>query len=246
MLREIDARAIVRHSLETDLVKARAQRDILEKSRQPVWVAMVLDGKESRQAVETYQAAKLLSEALGFSYRPAGELAHRPVEDIVPRVAAIMDTRTPIVVETAVLGGEEVPKVKVSEAFKVYCDEIVADEIAGKSPARRKRWKKVKRRAVRLAPPQACDHFGQFDGEKGQHEAHHRHCGNQISPDVEGVGGGGGPDRSRPHHDHDTCARHEPGAPTPHSGHRPKYDGDNEGGGQCPEQIGGDAREIGH
>ena len=53
--------------------------------------------------------------------------------------------------------------------------------------------------------------FGQFDGEKGQYEAHHRHCGNQISRDVEGVGGGGGRDRSRPHHDHDTCARHEPG-----------------------------------
>jgi hypothetical protein len=60
----------------------------------------------------------------------------------VQRVAAIMDTRTPIVVETAVMGGEEVPKVKVSEAFKVYCDEIVADEIAGKSPARRKQWKR--------------------------------------------------------------------------------------------------------
>ena len=29
--------------------------------------------------------------------------------------------------------------------------------------------------------------FGQFDGEKGQHDAYHRHCGNQISPDVEGV-----------------------------------------------------------
>ena len=34
--------------------------------------------------------------------------------------------------------------------------------------------------------------FGQFDGEQGQHEAYHRHCGNQISPDVEGVGAGGG------------------------------------------------------
>src|SRR6266478_3840170 len=100
-------------------------------------------------------------------------------------------------------------------------------------------------RVVRLAPPQACDGFGQFDGEKGQHEAYHRHCGNQISPDVEGVGAGGGRDRSRPHHDYDTCTRQEPGAPTPHSGHRPKYDGDNESGGQCPEQIGGDAWEIG-
>jgi len=70
-------------------------------------------------------------------------------------------------------------------------------------------------------------------------------AGNQISPDVESVSAGRGRDRSRPHHDHNTCARHERGAPPPHSGHRPKYDGDNEGGGQCPEQIGGDAWKIG-
>ena len=149
-LRKVDARApIVRQSLKTDdLAKARAQRDILENADNRLWAAMLLDGKESRQAIETYQAARLLSEAMGFSYRPADELAHRPVEDIVQRVAAIMDTRTPIVVETAVLGGEEVPKVKVSEAFKIYCDEIVADEIAGKSAAQRKQWEKAKRRAV--------------------------------------------------------------------------------------------------
>ena len=139
---EIDSRApFVRHSLKTDdLAKARSQRDILEKADNELWAAMLLDGAESMGALETYKAAKLLSEALGFSYRPAGELARQPVEDIVQRVTAIMDTRTPIVVETAVLGGEEVPKIKVSEAFKIYCDEIVADEIAGKSPAQRKQW----------------------------------------------------------------------------------------------------------
>jgi len=30
------------------------------------------------------------------------------------------------------------------------------------------------------SPPQACDRFGQFDGEKGQHEAHHRHRGTRY------------------------------------------------------------------
>jgi hypothetical protein len=73
-------------------------------------------------------------------------------------------------------------------------------------------------RAVRLAPPQACDRFGQFDDEKGQHDARHRHCGNQISRDVKGVGAGGSHDRSRLHQDYDPCARQELGAPTPPSG----------------------------
>jgi hypothetical protein len=89
------------------------------------------------------------------------------------------------------------------------------------------------------------DRFDQLDREKGQHEAHHWHCGNQVSPDVEGVGAGGGRDRGCPHHDHDACTCQEPGAPAPHSGHRPKYDGKHEGSGQCPKQIGGDAWEIG-
>lgn len=46
------------------------------------------------------------------------------------------------------MGGEQVPKVRVSEAFEIYCNEIVADEIAAKSPAQRKQWEKVKRRAI--------------------------------------------------------------------------------------------------
>ena len=149
-LREIDSRApIVRQSLKTDdLAKARAHRDILAKADNGLWAAMLVDGKKSAQAVETYKAAKLLSEVLGFSYRPADELARRPLEEIVQRVTAIMGNGTPAVVSTAVMGGEQVPKVRISEAFDVYCSEIVADEIAGKSPAQRKQWEKVKRRAI--------------------------------------------------------------------------------------------------
>jgi hypothetical protein len=47
----------------------------------------------------------VLSEALGFSYRPADELARRPVEEIVQRVTAIMGKGTPATVSTAVMGG---------------------------------------------------------------------------------------------------------------------------------------------
>jgi hypothetical protein len=91
----IDRRApYVRHSLKADdLAKARSQRGILEKADNELWAAMLLNGTESPQALETYKAAKLLFEALGFNYRPAGELARQPVEDIVQRVTAIMDAR---------------------------------------------------------------------------------------------------------------------------------------------------------
>lgn len=60
-----------------------------------------------------------------------------------------------------------------------------------------------------------------------------------------GYGPGGGHDRRRLQSHHDACARREPEVPTPHNRHRPKQYGDQEGGGQCSEQIGGDAWEIG-
>jgi hypothetical protein len=82
---EIDTRApIVRHSLKTDdLAKARAQRDILEKADNELWAAMLLDGKELPETLQAYKAAKQLSESLGFSYRPADDLARRPIEALI-------------------------------------------------------------------------------------------------------------------------------------------------------------------
>src|SRR6516165_12774403 len=99
-------------------------------------------------------------------------------------------------------------------------------------------------RVVRSVPPQACDRFRQFDDKERQHEPHHRHCRNQISPDVEGVGSGRGYDRSCPHHDHNSCTLGEPKTSTPRNSHHPEYDDDSEGDGQGPAQIGGAAWEI--
>src|ERR1700730_15341656 len=65
----------------------------------------------------------------GFRRRSAsaiGPLTNWRVEEIVQRVTAIMGNGMPAVVSTAVLGGEQVPKVRVSEAFDIYCNEIVA------------------------------------------------------------------------------------------------------------------------
>ncbi|HKD30242.1 MAG TPA: hypothetical protein VKC66_30540 [Xanthobacteraceae bacterium] len=105
----------MRQSLKTDdLAKARAQRDILVKADNELSAAMSVDGKKSAQTVETYKAAKLLSEVLGFSYRPADELAGRPVEEIVRRVTAIMSNGTPAVVSTAVMRGQQVLKVRIT------------------------------------------------------------------------------------------------------------------------------------
>jgi integrase len=140
---------VIRVSLKTDdLAKARAQRDILEEADNVLWASMLTDGVKSEAAMAAYKVARARAEALGFAYRPAVEIAQLPLEDLVRRFAAISDTRTPVAVETAVLGGVDRPKVKVTEAFEIYCTEIAAVEIVGKSEEQKKSWKKVKKYAV--------------------------------------------------------------------------------------------------
>jgi len=146
---DTDERApFVRQSLKTDdLARARAKRDILEKADNELWASM-LAGEDSTMIRARFEAARLRAESLGFSYRPAEELAQQDISEIVARVLAIMDTRTPRPVEAAVLGGAGDSSVTVSAAFDVYCDEIVAQKISKKSPAQRNLWKRIKRRAI--------------------------------------------------------------------------------------------------
>lgn len=140
---------IIRHSLKTDdLAKARGQRDILESADNILWSSMLTEGGKTEAAMAAYKVARARAEALGFAYKPASEVAQLPLEDLMRRFAAISDTRTSVAVETAILGGIERPKVTVSEAFKVYCDEIAASEIVGKSAEQKVAWKKVKQYAV--------------------------------------------------------------------------------------------------
>lgn len=143
-----DRAPVIRQSLKTDdLAKARAQRDILEEADNVLWASMLTDGKTDA-AMAAHKVARARAEALGFAYRPAVEVAQLPIEDLVRRFAAISDLRTPVAVETAVLGGVDRPRVKVSEAFDIYCDEIAAVEIVGKSEEQKKSWRKVKKYAV--------------------------------------------------------------------------------------------------
>lgn len=117
----LDDRApVIRISLKTDdLAKARAQRDILEGADSALWGAMLSEGSATEQALAAYQVSRARAEALGFAYKPAGEVAQLPLEELLRRISSISDPRTPVAVETAVLGGVEQPKVKVSEAFPV-------------------------------------------------------------------------------------------------------------------------------
>src|SRR6202008_3464081 len=142
----LDDRApLIRHSLKTDdLAEARAKRDLLEQADRVFWGALLTD-VDTAKALAGYQIARARAEALGFTYKPAIEVANLPLDEILRRVLSISDPRTPMVTETAALGGIEQPKVKGSEEL---CDEIRAAELAGKSEKQREQWKKVKKLAV--------------------------------------------------------------------------------------------------
>jgi hypothetical protein len=73
----LDDRApFIRHSLKTDdLAEAGAKRDLLEQADRTFWGAL-LTGGDNAKALAAYQVARARAEALGFTYKPANEVAN--------------------------------------------------------------------------------------------------------------------------------------------------------------------------
>jgi len=139
----------IRATLKTqDLALARSKRDAFEAADDALWASMLLS--EPRDPARARHAAAVRrAEALGFTYRTAAHLAQSAsIADILARLETIEIDRTPVATAKAVAGLVEAPPVIISDAFEIYCDEIVADELTGKSVRQKAQWKKVKQRAV--------------------------------------------------------------------------------------------------
>lgn len=145
----IDKRSpVIRISLKTaDLALARRKRDQLEAADDALWASMIVDGVTD-PARRRYEAAVKRVEALGFTFHSASDL-ERPeaFADLMERVRQLLASGKEDLAES-LLGAVDTPRTVISEAFKLYCEEIVADELVGKSRAQREQWKKVKQRAV--------------------------------------------------------------------------------------------------
>lgn len=163
---DYDDRGVVRMSLKTpSLDIARLRRDAQVQADDLFWASLVgIDGEPASDdaaarkrdiAVKRYKAASLRSLARGFTYASADELADRvDVDEIIQRFRAVdaKDRGAKSAAEAAeaeaVLGGVSQPPVTMSEAFEIYCSDIAADELIGKSEAQKRAWKKTKRRGV--------------------------------------------------------------------------------------------------
>jgi len=135
----------VRISLGTDdRGKARSMRDIYEAADNDLWAGLTL-GDEG--AFAKYHNTVKAAQALGFNYRPAGDIATESLTSILARIEAFRP-HAPLPVLEAALGAADEPAVTVTAAFKIYCEEIAAPEIAKKSEGQKERWLSGKQGAV--------------------------------------------------------------------------------------------------
>lgn len=160
-----DERRMVECSLRTKSIEiARLRRDAIEESDNLYWASLAgivdeenpeLLARQYEVAQRRYDMAQVRALARGFVYEPADKLAETAqFDDLMDRIQAVkeVDTSKPNAVlkaeTSALLGGETLPPMPVSAAFKMYCDEIAADELVGKSETQIAAWKKTKNRGI--------------------------------------------------------------------------------------------------
>jgi len=162
----IDDRHTIQYTLHTSSIEiARLRRDAVEESDNLYWASLAgimadedEDAMLKRQyemAKKRYNAAVAKALARSFIYEPADRLAETAqFDELMERIEAVkqVDTSKPNAVlkseASALLGGESLPPVTVSAAFDIYCTDIAADELVGKSETQIAAWRKTKNRGV--------------------------------------------------------------------------------------------------
>lgn len=167
-----DKRGTVYKSLKTESLElARARRDALVEADNQYWLSVIATTNlETEVALRKYKAAQRRAMAKGFVYTPAQDLADvATLAEIIDRLKAIPTDPVPDKKEAdAVLGLVERPSVKISEAMRIYCEEIAVSELLGKSDEQKKSWRKVKMRALA--------NFTKINGDLNMHEINREHA----------------------------------------------------------------------
>ena len=161
-----DTRRLIRSSLKTKSLEiARIRRDAIEVADDEFWATMIVfdTGELSSEAeikykntlARRYKSAQKRAVAHGFLYAPMEKLVDTVSLDevmdriqIVKKVSGDRPSRAEKDEAEALLGGAQEPKVTVSEAFDLYCDEIAVGDLINKSPKQKKLWMKTKRRGI--------------------------------------------------------------------------------------------------
>lgn len=150
---ELDKRTIVKVSTEISVVddpraiRAKAVVRQLSLELEAYWRGL-RDG-QSVEARRRYDAAQKRAKVLGLTYRTALEQAEGSVDEIVRRVQLLLD-RKAVDDEgevTAVLGGEDRPKLLLSNLVDEY-KEVNRTGLKQKSPNQVRKWENPKKLAL--------------------------------------------------------------------------------------------------
>ncbi|CDF40418.1 unnamed protein product [Chondrus crispus] len=151
----IDDRTLIYRSLETDSRKvARQRRDIFAYEDELRWSEAAPSRFKATPREVTYRDVSHYARSLGFNYEPMESLISRDtVTDLLHRLQTLEPLKdAPQAKEErdadALLGIAKTPTTTITQAMELYLSEIVADELAGKSPEQVKNFSKIKRRAV--------------------------------------------------------------------------------------------------
>lgn len=171
LLAHLDARAPqIRMTLKTkEKTLARRKRDQLEAADDVLWASFIVGQNDPARL--RYDAAVRRVEAMDFAFHSSAVLEHVPdYDELDRRFATIKELGIRNDVGDPLLGAIDVPKTTVTKAFDIYCTEIVADELVGKSQVQKDQWKKVKLRAVnnfkRLVSDKAMEDITVDDAKK--------------------------------------------------------------------------------
>tara|TARA_R110001606_G_scaffold384882_1_gene548015 strand:+ start:4800 stop:6092 length:1293 start_codon:yes stop_codon:yes gene_type:complete len=146
---QIEPRQKVRVSLATD------SREVADAKAPMVWQQMI-EAWEARLAGDTsdaqgrFDAAKDIAQSRGFRYLPAAKVARLPIEELVNRIEASVDSRGNVdpVTADALLGAVQAPELTVSKALDKFY-EVEAVRVKGKSADQLRRHKAPRLKATR-------------------------------------------------------------------------------------------------
>ena len=161
-----DDRGVIKTALKTDSIEvARFRRDALEAADDDYWNSLLYleDGEVARDAGQRlrdtlerrYRAASSRALARGFVYAPIEHLVDKAdLGELIDRINVVKPmgkagpSRAEQIEAEAMLGTVQSPPVTVSAAFHIYCTDIAADELVGKSPTQIEAWRKTKKRGI--------------------------------------------------------------------------------------------------
>lgn len=155
---QLDPRGVIKESTKIAIADDRAgvRASIVAEQKNNVleayWRGLV-EGKAA-EAQRRYDAARQRARSMGLAYMPADELAQQPLADILERLERVVTEKATGPTErdrsarTAILGGEALPVILLSELFDRFERQVSAD-LTDLSPDQLRKWRNPKIRAVR-------------------------------------------------------------------------------------------------